>query len=75
MVCGTPGEKTNAMLENTKAAASQIGFEEEIILESNPKEMGKYGILDSPAIVVYGKLMSEGKLLSVEEITKILESA
>jgi len=63
------------MLENTKAAAAKIGLEEEITLESNPKEMGKYGILDSPAIVVDGKLMSEGKVLSVDEIVKILETA
>lgn len=52
-----------------------MGLEEEINLEHDPKEMGKYGILSSPALVVDGKLMSEGKVLSVDEIVKILESA
>ena len=74
-MCGTPGNATNSLFENTKAAASQMGLEEEIVLEHDPKEMGKYGILSSPAIVVDGKLMSEGKVLSIEEIIKILETA
>ena len=52
-----------------------MGLEEEIVLEHDPKEMGKYGILSSPAIVVDGKLMSVGKVLSIEEIIKILETA
>ncbi len=74
-MCGADGEKTTALYENTKAAAAQMGLEEEINLEHDPKEMGKYGILSSPALVVDGKLMSEGKVLSVDEIVKILESA
>lgn len=72
---GTANSKTSKLYENAKQAVTQMGLEEEVVLEHDPKEIGKYGILDSPAIVIDGNVMAEGKELSVDEIIKILEKA
>jgi small redox-active disulfide protein 2 len=60
------------LYENADAAAKALGLEYEIAKVSEVRDIVAYGIMSTPALVVDGVVKSSGRLLTVDEIKKLL---
>lgn len=71
-ILGTGCTKCKALEEATKKAVAQIGGFHEVKKVEDIVEIMNYGVISTPALVVDDEVKSVGKLLSVDEIVKIL---
>lgn len=71
-ILGTGCTKCKALEEVTKKAVAIIGGFHEVKKVEDIVEIMNYGVMSTPALVVDGEVKSVGKLLSVDEIVKIL---
>ncbi|MDX4061253.1 thioredoxin family protein [Aliarcobacter skirrowii] len=71
-ILGTGCTKCKALEEATKKAVAQIGGFHEVKKVEDIVEIMNYGVMSTPALVVDDEVKSVGKLLSVDEIVKIL---
>jgi small redox-active disulfide protein 2 len=67
-ILGSGCKKCVALGNNAKAAAEAAGDEAEIIKVTDFAEIAGYGVMSTPGLVINEKLVSAGKVLSVEEI-------
>ena len=69
-----PCRKCNELVENAKKAVAEVGIEAEVIkvwvLSEDVRE--KYGLLLSPALVIAGVVVAQGKVFKVERIASLL---
>ena len=72
-ILGTGCSKCKTLEENAKKAIAQIGGFHEVKKVEDIVEIMNYGVMSTPALVVDGKVKSSGKLLSVEEILKLIK--
>jgi small redox-active disulfide protein 2 len=71
-ILGTGCPKCKKMAENTEAAAKELELEFEIEKVSDIKEIMKFGVMMTPALVVDGQVKVVGKVPSPDEIRKML---
>ena len=71
-ILGSGCKKCNELEENTKKALEEMGLVAEVIKVTDFKEIAKYGVMTTPALVIDEKVISKGKVLKKEEIKKIL---
>ena len=70
-----PGCKKCVELEkNTKEALSSMGDNSELIHVTDYAEIAAYGVMNTPALVVDGKVVSMGKVLKKNEIVELINS-
>ncbi len=67
-ILGSGCKKCVALGNNAKAAAEAAGDEAEIVKVTDFAEIAGYGVMSTPGLVINEKLVSAGKVLSVEEI-------
>jgi small redox-active disulfide protein 2 len=58
--------------KNVREACAQLNLDADISHVYNIKEIAKLGVIFTPAIIVDGKIVTSGKLLSIEELKKLL---
>ena len=58
--------------ENVKQALRELGQEISIEHVTDFTEIASYGVMSTPALVLDGKVVSFGKVLTVEEVKKII---
>ncbi len=58
--------------ENAVIAAKNCGVDEPINI-GDTMEIMKYGVMSTPALVIDGKVVAMGRLLSVEQIEKLIK--
>lgn len=75
IVLGACCKKSQETFLNTKTALKDLGMEENVANIGDNKEIAKYGVMQTPALVVDGKVLSYGKYLKVEDVKKILMKA
>ena len=69
-----PGCPKCQMLEkNVRAAVEELELDAEVTKVSDIKEIASRGVLMTPGLVVDGKVVSSGHLLSVIQVKKRLE--
>ncbi len=73
-ILGTGCSKCKTLEENAKQALAKIGGFHEIKKVEDIVEIMNYSVMSTPALVVDGIVKSSGKVLSVEEIVKILSN-
>lgn len=73
-VLGPGCMKCVQLYNNAKTAADELNIECEIEKISDIQKIMDYGVMMTPALVVDGEVKTVGKVPSVEEIKKILES-
>ncbi len=73
-ILGTGCAKCKALEEAVKQAVSKIGGFHEVVKVDDIVEIMKYNIVSTPALVIDGVVKSTGKLLSVDEVLKILKT-
>lgn len=71
-VYGPGCKKCTSLMENTETALGRMGLQAEVSKSSELSEMMKLGIMKTPALVIDGKVESTGRVLSPEEIEKLL---
>ena len=72
-VLGSGCAKCNQLEAATKAALGQLGMDTAIDHVTDFAQIAAYGVMSTPALVVDGKVVSYGKVLSQEEVVKILQ--
>jgi small redox-active disulfide protein 2 len=71
-ILGTGCPKCMKLTANAQEAAKQAGIEVEIEKVTDINRIMNYGVMITPALVIDGQVKSVGKILSPEEIRKLL---
>ncbi len=71
-ILGTGCAKCRALEENVKQAVARSGKFAQIKKVDDITEIMKYGVMSTPGLVVDSKVVSVGKVLSVDEIVKLI---
>lgn len=72
-ILGPGCPKCRKLAEESEKAARELGLEFEIGKVTDVKEIMKFGVFSTPALVVDGKVKSVGKILDAKQIKDILE--
>lgn len=72
-ILGTGCSKCKTLEEVTKQAVAKIGGFHEIKKVEDIVEIMNYGVMSTPALVVDGIVKSSGKVLSVDEVIKLIQ--
>jgi small redox-active disulfide protein 2 len=71
-ILGTGCPKCKKLMENAEKAAHELAGEYEIVKVTDINEIMKFGVMMTPALAVENEIKSVGKVLSTEEIKKII---
>ena len=71
-ILGTGCPKCKKLAENAEAAARELKIEFEIEKITDINEIMKFGVMMTPALAVDGQVKAVGKVLSPDEIKKML---
>ncbi len=71
-VLGTGCAKCHELEENTRKAVEELGLDASIEKVSEIKDIMKYGVMRTPALVVDEKVKVMGRVPSPDEIKKYL---
>jgi small redox-active disulfide protein 2 len=71
-ILGTGCPKCKKLAEATEQAANDLGIEFEMEKVTEVKEIMKFGVMITPALVVDGEVKIAGKVPSVDEIKKLI---
>jgi small redox-active disulfide protein 2 len=71
-ILGTGCPKCKKLAENTEAAAKDLDIEYSLEKVTEINEIMKFGVMMTPALAIDGQLKSIGKVISPDEIKKML---
>lgn len=71
-ILGTGCPKCKQLMANVEQAVKQAGIDAEIEKVDNIAEIMKFGIMTTPGLAIDGEVKSAGKVLSSEEIKKLI---
>ncbi len=66
--------KSQQNYKNAKIAAKNCGITDEVKQEKEIEKIMAYGVMATPALVIDNKVVAVGRMLSVEQIEKIIKS-
>lgn len=72
-ILGSGCQKCNALYSTTQQAAEELGIDAEFVKVQDFKEIMKYGVMTTPALVIDGKVKVAGKVPNKEEIKALLK--
>lgn len=75
IVLGACCQKSADTFTNVKQAVAELGLPDEVINIGDAVEIAKYGVMQTPALVINSKVVSYGKLIKVVEAKKLIEKA
>lgn len=71
-ILGTGCPKCKKLFENAQEAAKALGIAAEIVKVEDIQQIMNAGVMITPALAVDGEVKAAGKVLSVDEIKKII---
>lgn len=71
-ILGTGCPKCKTLTANAEAAVKALGIAAQIEKVEKIQDIIKFGVMTTPALVVNGQVKSVGKVLSADEIKKML---
>ena len=71
-VLGAGCDKCDEMYKNVAAAVDELGIDAEVEKVEDLVTMVQLGVMQSPALMVDGKLLSAGRVLKTKEAVKLL---
>ncbi|MCP4262490.1 MAG: thioredoxin family protein [Planctomycetes bacterium] len=71
-ILGTGCPKCKKLAENAQAAVQELGIEFEVEKITDINKIMSFGVMMTPALAIDGEIKSVGKVLSQDEISKIL---
>ena len=72
-ILGTGCPKCKALTQNAETAAKELGLEYTLEKVTDIKEIMKFGVMMTPALVIDGQVKTAGKLLNIQEIKEMLK--
>ncbi len=72
-ILGSGCKKCLSLEGNVSSAAEKLGLSIEIEKITDPVAIASFGIMSTPGLVINDKLVSYGKVLTVNEVTKVLQ--
>ena len=72
-ILGSGCKKCMTLTKNTKEALTALGREAQIVKVTDFAEIAAFGVMSTPALVIDETVVSFGKVLKANEITKIIE--
>lgn len=72
-ILGTGCAKCTNLAENAQKAVAMLGLDATVTKVTDIKAIMSYGVMMTPALAVDGVVKAAGKLLSPEEIAKLLK--
>jgi len=72
-ILGPGCPKCKALFRNTEKAMKDLNLQTEIVKVEDIEKIMEAGVMMTPALVMDGEVKSTGKVLSVDEIKKILQ--
>ena len=72
-ILGTGFPKCHQLAENAKVAADALGMEYELVKVTDIAEIGKFGVMMTPALAVDGQVKVVGKVPTTEEIKRLIQ--
>lgn len=72
IVLGTNCAKCHRQYDNAKAAIEELGIDAKLSHLTEISEIMNYGVMSVPALVINGKVVSEGACLSTKQVMKKL---
>lgn len=73
-ILGTGCSKCKALEEATKQAVALSGKFAQIEKVEDIQKIMEYGVMSTPGLVIDGKVVSTGKLLSITEIKDLIQA-
>lgn len=73
-ILGTGCSKCKTLEEVTKQAVAQSGQFAQIEKVEDIMKIMEYGVMSTPALVIDGKVVSTGRLLSINEIVELIKA-
>jgi small redox-active disulfide protein 2 len=71
-ILGTGCAKCNALTQNVKQAVEEAGLDAHIEKVEDLREIIKFGVMVTPALVVDGQVKVAGRAPGVDEIKKLI---
>lgn len=68
-------KKSMANYEAVVEAVKELGLEDEVIHITDMEEIVKLGVMATPGLVIDGKVMSTGRLLSVKQAKELIKKS
>lgn len=72
---GTGCDKCDQLYENTVAAIEELGLDVNVEKVEDLIEMVKLGVMSSPSLIINGKLVLSGRVISKEKIIDLLTAS
>ncbi len=72
-ILGSGCPKCKALAQNAETAAKELGLEYTLEKVTDIKEIMKFGVMTTPALVIDGQVKTAGKLLNIQEIKEMLK--
>jgi len=72
-ILGTGCPNCKILEKNTKEAIEELNLKSEVEKVTDISKIMEYGVMSIPALIVDEKVVSYGKVLSSEEIKKLLK--
>ena len=72
-ILGTGCQKCQILADNAKAAADQLGLDYEFEKITDIAEIGKFGVMFTPALAIDGQVKSAGKVLDSDDIKTLIQ--
>ncbi|MDO9513442.1 MAG: thioredoxin family protein [Elusimicrobiota bacterium] len=73
-ILGTGCPKCRQLEQNARDAAAESGVEIEVVKISELSDIMNYGVMITPALAVDGEVRSTGKVLTKDDIKKLIAS-
>jgi small redox-active disulfide protein 2 len=71
-ILGTGCPKCKKLMENAELAAKSLGIEYSLEKVTEINEIMKFGVMMTPALAIDGQVKAVGKVISPDEIKKML---
>lgn len=71
-VLGTGCSKCTTLYDNVKSAVAELGIDATVEKEQDIMKIMEYNVMSVPALVVDSNVLSTGKVLTIEDVKKLL---
>ena len=71
-VLGTGCSKCTTLYDNVKNAVAELGIDAVVEKEQDIMKIMEYDVMSIPALVVDSNVLSTGKVLTIEDVKKLL---
>ncbi len=75
IVLGACCKKSTETFENVKTAVAELGYTDEVLNIGDNVEIAKYGVMQTPALVVNNKVVAYGRAIKTEDAKTLIQEA